>query len=321
MAPRAEALLYAAARAQLVQRAARAAARRRRRWCCSTASSTPRSPTRAPGARSASSRCARSTSSPPAAWRPTARCCCASPPPTAARARTARASARPAGARGRRLLRAIAAAYDELARAEPARIRVIDACPAAHAACSPTRSRDRGPTMNIAVSRRAHSSPRSWRWHVPAHRLCARSRSPAHTHDHDRRHSAATRPRRQPPSPTSTHPDDHDPRRDRHRRALGGETTQTHTTVIARPRARAHSTAFGTRLDRGHRPRRDRRAVAARVRRLGARPLARLRAALAALAAPRDGRGGLPRVGHMGRIHRLGPPGQIAVGGPSGLLK
>ena len=53
--PRAEALLYAAARAQLVRRARRAAARRRAAGCCSTASSTRRSPTRARAAGSGSS--------------------------------------------------------------------------------------------------------------------------------------------------------------------------------------------------------------------------------------------------------------------------
>ena len=64
--PRAEALLYAAARAQLVAEQLvpllDAAA-----GCCSTASSTPRSPTRAPGAGSGWRRSARSTRSRPAA--------------------------------------------------------------------------------------------------------------------------------------------------------------------------------------------------------------------------------------------------------------
>src|SRR3954453_17847245 len=62
--PRAEALLYAAARAQLPAEAllpGRAA-----NGCCSTASSTRRSPTRAAGGRSASPRSPRSTTSPPA---------------------------------------------------------------------------------------------------------------------------------------------------------------------------------------------------------------------------------------------------------------
>ena len=59
--PRAEALLYAAARAQLVAEQLRAAARERASGCCSTASSTPRSPTRAPAAGWASRRSARST--------------------------------------------------------------------------------------------------------------------------------------------------------------------------------------------------------------------------------------------------------------------
>ena len=54
------------------------------------------------------------------------------------------------------------------------------------------------------------------------------------------------------------------------------------------------------------RDRRARRAARPRLRRLGARATARVRAPLVALAAPRDRRGGLPRVGHVGRIHRLG---------------
>ena len=71
--------------------AARAAARRRARSCCSTGSSTPRSPTRAPGASWASRRCARSTASPPAACAPIARCCCGSTRRWVARASDERA--------------------------------------------------------------------------------------------------------------------------------------------------------------------------------------------------------------------------------------
>ncbi len=65
VAPRAEALLYAAARAQLVRERLRPCSMPAC-WCCSTASSTPRSPTRARGASSGSRRSARSTTSPPA---------------------------------------------------------------------------------------------------------------------------------------------------------------------------------------------------------------------------------------------------------------
>ena len=64
--PRAEALLYAAARAQLVAEQL-VPLLDAGSGCCSTASSTPRSPTRARGAASASRRSARSTRSPPAA--------------------------------------------------------------------------------------------------------------------------------------------------------------------------------------------------------------------------------------------------------------
>ena len=53
---RAEALLYAAARAQLVEERLQPLLERRRAGCCSTASSTPRSPTRAAGAGSGSRR-------------------------------------------------------------------------------------------------------------------------------------------------------------------------------------------------------------------------------------------------------------------------
>src|SRR5271166_6536173 len=65
---------------------------------CSTASSTPRSPTRAPDAASAWPRCARSTGPPDRLER-----------------------------EGDAFFAAIARAYDELARSEPQRIRVLDA--------------------------------------------------------------------------------------------------------------------------------------------------------------------------------------------------
>ena len=64
---RAEALLYAAARAQLVEEALEPLLREGR-GCCSTGSSTPRSPIREAAGSSGSTRSARSTSSRPAAW-------------------------------------------------------------------------------------------------------------------------------------------------------------------------------------------------------------------------------------------------------------
>ena len=102
-------------------RAAAAAARRRADRRCSTASSTPRSPTRAPGAGSASRRSARSTRSAPAA--------CARPHAAAAHRPGRRARARRRPRRGAdRLEReheaffaASRAAYDALAAAEPER--------------------------------------------------------------------------------------------------------------------------------------------------------------------------------------------------------
>ena len=86
-----------ARRGAALRRLARAARRRARRagagggplGRCSTATSTPRSPTRARAAASASRRCARSTRSAPAASPPTARCCCRSTPPPGARAAAA----------------------------------------------------------------------------------------------------------------------------------------------------------------------------------------------------------------------------------------
>ena len=140
--PRTEALLYAAARAQLVHerldRCCDGGAS-----CCSTGSWTPRWPTRAPAAGWGSRWSARSTASPPAPSRPTARCCCASPRPPAARART-RAPLRRTGwsARASGFFEQIAAAYDELARAEPERIRMIDAAqpPSAGARTSARRA-------------------------------------------------------------------------------------------------------------------------------------------------------------------------------------
>ncbi len=59
-------------------------------------------------------------------------------------------------------------------------------------------------------------------------------------------------------------------------------------------------------LDGGDRRRHRRRRARARLHRLGARPAARVRAPLAALPAPRDGRGRFPRLRHLGRIRRLG---------------
>src|SRR5205085_8090574 len=60
--------------------------------------------------------------------------------------------------------------------------------------------------------------------------------------------------------------------------------------------------------DRARGPRRTARAG---VRRLGARARAWVGAALVALAAPCDGRGGLPRIGAVGRICGLDAPGAL----------
>ena len=123
--PRAEALLYAAARAQLVATSCGRCWSPGRR-SCSTASSTRRSPTRAPGAASGSRRSAPSTRSGPAGSRPTARCCCGSTP----RAGLGRIAGRPPDRLEREdvaFFETIAAAYDALAAADPDRFAVIDA--------------------------------------------------------------------------------------------------------------------------------------------------------------------------------------------------
>src|SRR5205807_5111702 len=50
------------------------------------------------------------------------------------------------------------------------------------------------------------------------------------------------------------------------------------------------------------------------------RPLAGIRAPLDRLAASRDGRGWLPRVGHVGRIHGLGPARSLRLRPSRGLF-
>src|SRR3977135_1525075 len=91
---------------------------------CSTGSSTPRSPTSAPGATSASRRCARSSDSPPAARTLLLRI-----PPAAGRARQSARALAPdrLELEGEDFFETIASAYDELARAEPERIRLTAA--------------------------------------------------------------------------------------------------------------------------------------------------------------------------------------------------
>ena len=250
----------------------------RARSCCSTASSTPRSPTRAPAASSASSevrainRFATGGLAPdrtlllriaPAAGR--ARQAERAPSPTASSART-----RPSSRR-------IAAAYDELARAEPQRFRAIDAAQPP-SACSPTRCGDRGPTMSVVASTPTFSTPASAKFRPPP--------APAHA----RATAIAT---------TTTR-----------------ETLSASTAVDCAASTSAHARmAPGAVATERHRAGRDPPcSLAARLRRRRAASRASRAVANSATgslcAAPRDGRG---RLAHLGRtwagIHRLGAPG------------
>ena len=137
---RAEALVYAAARAQLVQEALLPLLAAGDAGCCSTASSTPRSPTRAPAAGSASRRSPSSTASRPPGSSPD-RTLLLRIDPRAGRARQAGRGEAPdrLEREGEDFFARIALAYDELAAAEPERIRVLDAAQRPER-CSPRRS-------------------------------------------------------------------------------------------------------------------------------------------------------------------------------------
>ena len=126
--PRAEALLYAAARAQLVDErlepllAAGTWVLLDRFVDSSLAYQGAGPRPRRGGDRR------RSTPSRPAASRPTARCCCGSPPrPGAPASKVATRRPTASSAKTRTSSQTIAAAYDALAAADPRRIRVLDA--------------------------------------------------------------------------------------------------------------------------------------------------------------------------------------------------
>ena len=125
---RAEALMYAAARAQLVEERGAAAARR---GPLGAARSLRRLVAGLPGRgarRSASSACASSTASPPAGWSPTGRCSWRSTRRRAGRGSPG-AARRPTASRREdaAFFARVAAAYADLAAAEPQRMRVLDA--------------------------------------------------------------------------------------------------------------------------------------------------------------------------------------------------
>jgi dTMP kinase len=126
VAPRAEALLYAAARAQLVhERSVRCS--RRASLSCSTGSWTPRWPTRAPGASWGWRRCGRSTEFATGGLTPD-RTLLLRIDPALGRARQRERALEPdrLERENERFFATIAAAYDDLAREEPERIRPID---------------------------------------------------------------------------------------------------------------------------------------------------------------------------------------------------
>ena len=240
--PRAEALLYAAARAQLVHERLAPAARRGR---ARAARPLRRLLAGLPGRRARArrrARCARSTCSPPAACaRPHAAAAHRRRPPAARASGERGAATRPPRARGRGASsRAIAAAY-ERARARP----------------SPTRS-----------ARIDASQP-------PEQRARRRARRASRTY-------SRVRPSR-----------------------LAVPATETVRVSAVRARiARIASPSLT--VPPSQRLLREAIVLAAiaagpaRLRRLGVRAQARVRAALAALAAPRDGRGRLSRVRRRG---------------------
>ena len=128
MDPRAEALLYAAARAQLVRERLRPLLDAGVLVLLDRFVDSSLAYQGAGRELGIEPRFARSTCSPPAPSLPTARCCCASPPPTGAPARTAAPPSPTAwSARTSAFFARIAAAYDGSPPAEPERLRVIDA--------------------------------------------------------------------------------------------------------------------------------------------------------------------------------------------------
>ena len=257
--------------------------------------------------------------------RPTGRCCCASTPPRATRAAAVRGEApdrleREDGA----FFAAIGAAYDELAAADPARFRVIDARARARRGPRGGARGGRGPPTIGGVTRRILAAVLLVAGlALPPVAAAQQTTSPATAGQTTDPAAAAPddRPRRGRPDdgPGRRGPDDgpggdgsggdgsggHAARRhahdragrdaaagrhdgDRHGHAAGGDVRQ-------RPRRGDHAPARGRAAGAGH------RAVAGR-------PLAGLGPAVARPLASRDRRGRLARGERVGRVHRLDAP-------------
>ena len=296
--------------------------------CCSTASSTPRSPTRAPGAGWGSTRSARSTTSPPAASSPTARCCCASTPARAARAGRARRGAGPPRARGRRVLRRDRRG---LRRARRGRARRASACidASARARRGPRRRADgarrpptigrmtRGPDGDSVRLRGARPAGDGARPEhdgagddeqppIPGERPNRRSRRPDPSQPDDRPRAGDARSVADD-GPVRDRADDERPGRDPARREP--------TTAPAATRPGRHGRTAAADDDVRQRPRGGRscscsspRSLVLALGAVARRPLAGLGPAVARALASRHRRGRLARGQRVGRVHRLDAP-------------
>jgi hypothetical protein len=232
----------------------------------------------------------------------------------------------------------IAAAYDELAAAEPQRIRVLDASftPATVLADALDALSDllellaarcpSDPLPRLALSRGTHNldrvrcprpecgrrngcnrrreRPRDGRRLLADNHLCASQRN------HDARSDPGCNACLAGP--------DHDGGRQRAHDDRTGRGARLGDADEGRHGASEEGQGRPPAVDRRDRDRGARRAADPDLHRLGARKAPRVRAALAALAAPRDGRGGLPRVGDLVGICGLGAPRAVKRCRPAG---